>query len=151
MDIIPRIAGSESDLFILFINTHLTEKKPIWFMLQHTLSTEGNWGSTASWSTFFPYSWFQQDQHMPFGGAGSRPKLDQGLQHPLNYTLASSESIVVWTVTFRVLASKSERGIVSWIWTLMSICLHRAVPAQTFVESSPCHIQSQRTMDKAWQ
>lgn len=35
MDIILHIAGSESDLFILFINTHLTEKKPIWFMSQH--------------------------------------------------------------------------------------------------------------------
>lgn len=81
---------------------------------------------------------------MTFGGAGSRSTLDQGLQHPLNYVpVVSEEEFGHSNLDFLPVRMRG-------MCTLTSICLQSAVPAQTFVTSSPRHTWSQGTMEKAW-
>lgn len=128
------------------------EKAYLDYSTTQWLSTEGKWGSISLQCLFLPLShcsWFKCDKQLLFSGAGSRSKLEQWLLNPLDYMLVNSESIAIWTFSSRPLAYKSDWGIVSWMHTLMSICLHSLVPAQTFVKSSPYHAWSQRTMNKA--
>lgn len=129
------------------------EKACLVYSTTQWLSTEGKWGSISLQCLFLPLSmsWFKCDKQLPFSGAGSRQKLEQRLQYPLDYMLVNSESIAIWTFSSRPLAYKSNWVTVSWIHTHMSICLHSLVPAQTFVKSLPYHAWSQRTMNKAQQ
>lgn len=63
-------------------------------------------------------------------GAGSRSELDQGLQHPLNFVPAVSESGGIWTFTPRFLACRSERNVYT----------HVHLSAQCSASSDICHI-----------
>lgn len=147
-------AGSGGDLFILTIKIEMNEKKAIRFILQCSNSSyrrktrEHFLSKSISTSFALHYSQFKYDKCLPFSGSGSRSKLEQRLQHPLDCMPLYSELIVVWMFSARSLAYNSDWRVVSWMCTLMS-CFHRLVPTQTFVKSSPYHTWSQRTMDKA--
>lgn len=152
LDIILYAAGKQGDLFILIIKTEPNVKKPIWFILLRNDFLQKENEAAFPFNVYsYLFQWADSigDKQLPFSGA--RSKLEQWLQNPLDYMLVHSESIAIWTFSSRPLAYKSNWGIVSWMHTHMSICLHSLVPAQTFVKSLPYHAWSQRTMNKAQQ
>lgn len=141
--ILQRVAEIGNDLFVLSINTELTEKKPIWFVLQcnsfHRRQMREHFPANVQFK-FLPIT---ADSNTTNTCPLVALLLDQNWndgKHPLDYMLVNSESIVIWALSARSHAYKSERGIVSWMCVLMSICLHSSMPAQTFVKSSPYYM-----------